>query len=894
MSEVSDAVGEVLTARVTVDEQGAVTGWNTGAARLLGYAPEEAVGRPAARLLARTPTASDPPPPPRPRPPADESSPADAPSAGPRRPPDPRPTRAPPPTGSQFPNPSDAPLPEPAGTPATGLPPTNPPPLTRPALADLPRWHGVLVLRHRDGRAVEARVVAHHRIGDDGVRDWLLVCAVPGSPNGSPPGSPTGSPPRPQVDEDALARWGFLDSPCCATSVHDTDLRFCRSNRAAQRALGLGEEYLRGLRITDVLPTASARDVERMMRRTLETGEPRHLENVARAPGESRQHAWAVDLYRVQDEDGRILGVALTGHDMTEQHRARERLQLIAEASTRIGSTLDVTRTAQELADVAVPGLADFVSVDLLTSFEAGQEETTTGGPLPLRRVAHRSVLPGAPEAVLQPGDVDVYPESSPPAESLRTGRAVRRQVTESAIAAWVAGDPVRTARIRDFGLHSVIAVPLTARGTALGVAVLVRHRRPEPFQHDDVVLAEELAAKAAVCIDNAWRYTRERRTAVTLQRSLLPQRLPEQSAMEIASRYLPADARAGVGGDWFDVIPLSGARVALVVGDVVGHGIHASATMGRLRTAVRTLADIDLPPGELLTHLDDLVGRLATEADTLGDEGTAGDVGATCLYAVYDPVTRRCTLARAGHPLPAVARPDGTVELLPLPAGPPLGLGGLPFEALETELPEGSMLALYTDGLITSRSRDSDVDVGAARLCRALTAPAASLDVMCDAVLDSLLPRTPADDVALLLARTRVLDASRVATWDVDSDPAAVADARKKAVGRLADWGLADAAFVTELIVSELVTNAIRHGEPPVQLRLIHDRTLICEVSDAGGTAPHMRRARTYDEGGRGLLLVAQLSRRWGARPGTKGKTIWAEQDIEQPEGDTPIPHWH
>ncbi|MGQ4363766.1 SpoIIE family protein phosphatase [Streptomyces sp. SAS_272] len=860
MSEASEAVGEALTARVTVDEQGAVTGWNAGAARLLGYTAEQIVGRPATVLLARAPTSPDPPPPPgdppRTGPPAVDLPWAHLPPADPR-PADPAPG-APPASGG----------------PPMGLPLTDQPPAGLP-LARRTRWHGVLDLRHRAGRPVEARVVAHHRTGDDGVRDWLLVCAVPASP------------PRPRTDEDALMRWGFLESPCCATSVHDTDLRFCRSNQAAQRALGLDEEYLRGLRITDVLPTASAQDVERLMRRTLETGEPRHVENVVRAPGESRQHAWAVDLYRVQDADGRVLGVASTGHDMTEQHRARQRLQLIAEASTLIGSTLDVTRTAQELADVAVPGLADFLSVDLLTSFEAGQEETTTGGSLPLRRVAHRSVLPGAPEAVLQPGDVDVYPESSPPAQCLRTGRPVRRQVTEAAIPAWVAGDPVRMARIRDFGLHSVIAVPLSARGVALGVAVLVRHRRPEPFQHDDVVLAEELAAKAAVCIDNAWRYTRERRTAVTLQRSLLPQRLPEQSAMEIASRYLPADARAGVGGDWFDVIPLSGARVALVVGDVVGHGIHASATMGRLRTAVRTLADIDLPPGELLTHLDDMVGRLATEADTLGDEGTPGDVGATCLYAVYDPVTRRCSLARAGHPLPAVARPDGVVELLPLPAGPPLGLGGLPFEALETELPEGSLLALYTDGLIASRSRDSDVDDGAARLCRSLTAPAASLDVMCDAVLDDLLPRTPADDVALLLARTRVLDASRVATWDVDADPAAVADARKKAVGRLADWGLADAAFVTELIVSELVTNAIRHGEPPVQLRLIHDRTLICEVSDAGGTAPHMRRARTYDEGGRGLLLVAQLSRRWGARPGAKGKTIWAEQEIEGPEGE-------
>jgi anti-sigma regulatory factor (Ser/Thr protein kinase) len=304
---------------------------------------------------------------------------------------------------------------------------------------------------------------------------------------------------------------------------------------------------------------------------------------------------------------------------------------------------------------------------------------------------------------------------------------------------------------------------------------------------------------------------------------------------------------------------------------------------MGRLRTAVRTLADIDLAPDELLTHLDDLVGRLATEAQgpepDAGDGQTAGDVGATCLYAVYDPVSRRCALARAGHPLPVVVSPDGTVDLLDVPPGPPLGLGGLPFEVRETELAEGSLLALYTDGLI--ESRDHDIDDGLALLLRVLAAPTASLDVLCDTVLTTVLPQRPADDVALLVARTRALKADRVATWDVASHPSAVAEVRKNATGQLEEWGLTDAVFVTELIVSELVTNAIRHAEPPVQLRLIHDRNLICEVSDGSGTAPHMRRARTYDEGGRGLLLVAQLAERWGTRPTTKGKTIWAEQRL-------------
>ncbi len=273
--------------------------------------------------------------------------------------------------------------------------------------------------------------------------------------------------------------------------------------------------------------------------------------------------------------------------------------------------------------------------------------------------------------------------------------------------------DETRARRFEQYGVHSMLSVPLQARGTTLGVAAFARFNHPEAFTHDDVLLlAEEVTARAAaVCIDNARRYSRERETTLTLQRSLLPRTLPRTAALEAATRYLPA-ARSGVGGDWFDVIPLSGMRVAMVVGDVVGHGIQASATMGRLRTAVRTLADIDLAPDELLTHLDDLVLHLSEEAG--GDSGP-GEVGATCLYAVYDPVSRRCTLSRAGHPPPVVIPPGGPAQHLELPSGPPLGLGGLPFESAEFELSDDSVLAFYTDGLVTSRGRDAGPGRGAA-----------------------------------------------------------------------------------------------------------------------------------------------------------------------------------
>ncbi|NUR00064.1 MAG: SpoIIE family protein phosphatase [Streptomyces sp.] len=359
---------------------------------------------------------------------------------------------------------------------------------------------------------------------------------------------------------------------------------------------------------------------------------------------------------------------------------------------------------------------------------------------------------------------------------------------------------------------------------------------------------------------------------AVTLQRSLLPHGLPEQNALDVAYRYLPA--QAGVGGDWFDVIPLSGGRVALVVGDIVGHGMHAAATMGRLRTAVHNFSMLDLPPDELLAHLDELVARIDKE------EGTASPTaGATCLYAIYDPVSRRCELARAGHLPPAVVLPDGTVEYLEVPPGPPLGVGGLPFEAVRRPLPEGSRLVLYTDGLVEDRRRD--IDVGLDLLAGALAGPDRTPEELCDAVLATLMPTHQRDDIALLIARTRALPEDRIARWDVPHDPAAVAQVRDAATSRLTDWGLDDLAFTTELVLSELITNAIRYTPGPVRVTLLLDRTLICEVADSSSTSPHLRYAATTDEGGRGLFLVAQLSTHWGTRYTPDGKIIWVEQDL-------------
>ncbi|MEG3627726.1 SpoIIE family protein phosphatase [Streptomyces poriticola] len=556
---------------------------------------------------------------------------------------------------------------------------------------------------------------------------------------------------------------------------------------------------------------------------------------------------------------------ALSGRAET----ARERLEMLYDAGVGIGTSLDVSRTAAELAEVAVPRFADFATVDLYDAVLAGAQPEPGS-------VLRRSAVSGVRE------DAPLYPvghqlrfvASSPQGHSLRTGRSVLEPELARAHG-WQAQDLERSAQVVEYGIHSLITVPLRAGALVLGVVGFWRSDKPAPFDADELALAEELVARAAVSIDNARRYTREHSMAVTLQRSLLPRSLPEQNALDIASRYLPA--QAGVGGDWFDVLPLSGARVALVVGDVVGHGLHAAATMGRLRTAVHNFSSLDLPPDELLTLLDELVGRIDQDEAAAGE--TAPVTGATCLYAIYDPVSRICALARAGHPPPAVVHPDGSVDFPDVPAGPPLGLGGLPFETAALELAEGSRLVLYTDGLV--EDREHDIDIGLEQLRDALAAAGESPEDTCRAVLDARLPTRPSDDIALLVARTRALGPDRVAEWQVPADPAAVGAVRAEVTRRLAEWDLDELAFTTELILSELVTNAIRYGAEPIRVRVLRNRTLVCEVSDSTSTSPHLRYAAMTDEGGRGLFLVAQLAERWGTRYTPEGKVIWAEQPI-------------
>ncbi|MFD7532670.1 SpoIIE family protein phosphatase [Streptomyces sp. NPDC059849] len=588
---------------------------------------------------------------------------------------------------------------------------------------------------------------------------------------------------------------------------------------------------------------------------------------------------------RPTDRHGGPQGTVATLRDSTElrtlsgrAENARERLRLLYDAGLGIGTTLDVVHTADELTEIAVPRLADFATVDLVEPVLHGDEPTSTD--TDMHRTAVRGIRDDHP--LYKVGRLISFLPSTPQSRAFATGRP--ELVPElSASPGWLAQDPERTRTIVDYGIHSLITVPLQARGVILGMANFWRSEKPQPFEEDDLSLAEELVARAAVSIDNARRYTREHAMAVTLQRSLLPRALPEQSALDVAHRYLPAIS--GVSGDWFDVIPLPGSRVALVVGDVVGHGLHAAATMGRLRTAVHNFSTLDLPPDEILHHLDDLIGRI--DQEEAESDADAGIIGATCLYAIYDPVSLHCAMARAGHPLPALVLPDGSVSFPDLPAGPPLGLGAMPFETAELEVTEGTQFVLYTDGLIEDRTRD--IDVGIELLRQALAYhPDRSPEESCRAVLDALLPERPKDDVALLIARARAIPPDHVADWDVPFDPAAVAGMRAAVAAQVDDWGLSDLAFATELLLSELITNAIRYGSAPVTVRLLYDRTLTCEVADSSNTSPHLRDAAAMDEGGRGLFLVAQLAERWGTRYTPQGKVIWAEVLLPRPDGST------
>jgi len=425
---------------------------------------------------------------------------------------------------------------------------------------------------------------------------------------------------------------------------------------------------------------------------------------------------------------------------------AREPLaeSLLAQAAARIGSTLDVTRTADEAVAVAVPAFADGAVIYLAERLLADEfSGPGAGASAVARRVAVRLAgrPDGGPAGPLPIGEVLAFGPGTPHAQVMSGPAALRFDQLDAETAERIGRHPAARAAAARF--TSYLAVPLLARGVVLGCVTFARAPGRPPFGPDDAELASGLADRAASCLDNARRYGQERRTALALQRGLLPARPQVPPGLQVAHWYRPVGANM-VGGDWYDIVPLSGGRAVLIVGDVMGHGPEAAAVMVQLRTAAHTLADLELPPAAVLRRLD----RLAA--------GLPGAPFATCVYAVLDPAESCCLIAEAGHLPPLLTHADGRTDVLDLPPGLPLGLGGEAFQPTQVSLPPGATLALYTDGLVESRTRP--LGDGMAALADALSgalapARAAALDAACTAVTTQLM-QLGEDDITLVLAR--------------------------------------------------------------------------------------------------------------------------------------------
>jgi PAS domain S-box-containing protein len=756
-------------------------------------------------------------------------------------------------------------------------------------LRDAESWSGIVRLQHRDGHGVRLETRLSLLENGDGVPFLLCRFADAAALLGLEQGLAV---------QEAL----FEQSPL-GLAIFDRDLRYVRVNTTLARMNGLRVEDHLGRTAGEALPQLAADEVMAVQRQVLASGEPVIDVTINSAnPGEPGYRS--VSYSRLHDRSGRILGLTGMIMDVTDRYRAvarvesaRQRLALLNEVGSRIGDLLDGGLIAQELADALVPRLGDHSGVALLEAVLDGAElpRHPHSRLTPLVMAATAAVVPGPDADAMQtPGARINMTDESLFGRVLRTGMPETMDAATELEDISGQGDPRVRAAYR-LGVHSLLVVPLRARGIVLGLLILDRAGRREGFDHDDVVFATELADRAGASLDNARLYARERAAALMLQRSLLPQTVVQPPGMEVGYRYVPGSSGAEVGGDWFDVIPLPRGRTALVVGDVMGHGLRAAATMGRLRTAVRTLAGLDLPPHRLLQKVHDLADDLA--------QGPEEALIATCVYAVYDPATRKLVLSKAGHTEPLLITPaagapgperlvGGAATVLALPSGAPIGVGGVPFEVTELTVPEGSLLALYTDGLVESRTED--IDVGTRRLSAVLELPHASVEEACEAVVRTLDQGQEPDDVALLLARLGGVPeptALREERWTLSAEPSAPAYARRLVRATLPEWGEEHLLDTTELLVSELVTNAVRYASAPIGLRLaLREESLLVEVADPLPDPPREREAAGTDEGGRGLQLVHRLAHRWGTRAEGDGKVVWFEQirsDVPGRSGD-------
>ncbi|MFB7419817.1 SpoIIE family protein phosphatase [Streptomyces sp. NPDC056210] len=670
------------------------------------------------------------------------------------------------------------------------------------------------------------------------------------------------------IDDAAVLSALFANSPQ-GLFVFDSEQKVTRYNPAGRGVRKLSAEAIIGHSVEEFAPGFKPGEIRELIDEALVSREPVRGRLVrGRSPSNPhRMLALEVSLFPLRGPGDAAPGLVGVVEDVTDRQAAADRLAVLSTVHESVGSTLETRATADELVRALVPAFADAASVDLLDDDRDGPERRAghVQASVPLRRV---SFAPPEAEKSRQTGDSRPFPFPTPYTQVLNDTSA--RLVPVSPDAPWLSADADGFASLLEAGVHSMIVAPLTARGAVLGLLTLYRHRT-DPFEKADLDVARQAASTASAHLDNARSYHREHTVATALHRRLQPGVIPDLSAVETAHVYLPESA----GGEWFDVIPLSGTRVALVVGEVAGHGIEAAATMGQLRIALRTLALQDLETDELLTHLDEVAAQLAHTSAPTTDSHVA-----TCAVTVYDPVSRHCTMVRAGHPAPLVLDPDGSPLTVDVPEGPPLGAGGgRAFTSVVVDLPPGSLLAHYTEGLLAADGRDRAT--AARRLEQVLAPTTRPLQELCDNALYRMAP-TRHDDAVLLLARTHALPQERVADWALPADASVVGTARRLVGRQLASWNLDEAAFTTELVVSELVTNAIRYGKGPIRLRLIHDHGhLLSEVTDANSASPHLRHARESDEGGRGLYIVMRLSSRWGVRHSRQDKTIWSDQRL-------------
>ncbi|MEU1492471.1 SpoIIE family protein phosphatase [Streptomyces sp. NPDC005775] len=652
--------------------------------------------------------------------------------------------------------------------------------------------------------------------------------------------------------------------------VLDTELRVERVNALSD---AVASEQIMGLHFTEAYRLQDPEESEDLLRGVLESGVPvvNHMirGQLMGAPGPDR--SLMVTIHRLDDPSGRPLGLLAAVVDVNEGEKSRGRVDALAAIRRNVGHSLDMEAICQGFVGALVPQFADIAVIEVVDEVLRGSGAPLS--PVPPEVCLHRAAQLGA-DGGTPVGVTRHLPEGTPYALAANDLRPRLGRLGPDT--PWLESDPATAHLVAATGAHSLIVAPLKLHGAFFGLASLYRCPGSEPFDERDLTLALTAAAHTALSIEASRRYAYDHVIASTVQRRLLPQHDGARIAVETAHVLLPGRN----SGCWFDTIGLSGARTALIIGNVAGHGLQTAITMGQLRTALHALAGLDLDPDEVLARLNDTADRLARERRSLppGDSLHRQPLTATCLYAVYDPFARTCTVARAGHPAPVAVDPGGRPIDLDVPEGPPLfSEDSAPFATATIELAEGSVLAFLTGSLLSD-------DQSVARVRDALAHPRRRLRELCDAIVYNLPAGTHPDGAALLLARTGVVPPDRVATWELAHDRTTPAIARTLVRDRLEGWDLDEATIeATELIVSELITNAVRYGTPPLHLRLLLDRTLTCEVHDTSPVAPHLRHARTVDEGGRGLFIVSQLATHWGTRYSTDGKALWTEQEVPQ-----------